>query len=87
MPPKNRHKSEPEVFFYQIIVEGTIDSSLSPLLHDMEISTSTEEGSEQYVLTGQLTDQAALSGIIDTLIDRRFKLLSVNRIGKTNEEI
>ena len=59
-----------------------MDPSWSSRLGDMAI-TVRQAASQQPVtsLTGELTDQAALLGVLNTLYDMGFPLLRVERLG------
>ena len=63
---------------YRIRVQGNLDESWSDRLGGMVISVSeTEEQASQTTLTGTLADQAALVGVLNTLYDMHFPVLSV----------
>ena len=79
MPPKLSPVTE-SIYSYKIIVEGTVDASMSVLLNGLEICHTSREDASISIITGQLPDQSALSGILDVLIDHRYALLSVKRI-------
>lgn len=70
---------------YRIRVQGTVDSSLVELLGELRISeTNVDDAKNVTTLAGKLPDQSALCGVLMTLFDLRFPLLSVEMIG-TNE--
>jgi hypothetical protein len=53
---------------YRICVQGTLDQKCSDYLQGMTISTKHDEsGPPVTILTGQLVDQAALLGVLETL--------------------
>jgi len=64
---------------YRICVQGTLDNDCSDYLQDMTISTGHDESQHPVtILTGQLVDQAALLGVLNTLYDFfHLPLLSV----------
>jgi hypothetical protein len=63
---------------YQIQVQGTLDPRWSGHLGGMAISASTQEdGSAITTLTGILTDQAALLGVLNALYNLHLPLMSV----------
>ena len=66
---------------YRIRVLGKIDSGWHDRLAGMTISTSdTRHAREVTTLTGNLLDQAALSGLLDTLYQLHHPLLSVENL-------
>ena len=67
---------------YQIVVQGKIPPDWCDRLGGMRLTRYREESPEVYisVLTGELTDQAALIGIINFLYDIGFPLLAVRRL-------
>ena len=64
---------------YQIRVQGCLPDSWSNRLGGMTVITprQAEEVSET-ILTGQLPDQSALLGVLNTLYDLHLPLLSVD---------
>jgi hypothetical protein len=66
---------------YQISVQGQIDPTLSDLLGGMTISPATaEEGLPVTTLEGDLRDQAALAGVLNTLYELHLPVISVKRL-------
>jgi hypothetical protein len=66
---------------YRIRVEGFIDESWSERLGGMRITTSS--GEDQKTVTtieGQIVDQSALAGVLNTLYELHLSLLSVEHI-------
>jgi len=68
---------------YQIMVDGHVDSTVTPLLGDMSITYLNVKGQELSNLIGKVTDQSALSGLINTLIDYRYTVISVIMINQS----
>ena len=67
---------------YRIRVQDRLDPSWSGRLGDMAITMRQAAGQEPVTtLTGEVTDQAALRGILNTLYDMGFPLLKVERLG------
>jgi hypothetical protein len=58
---------------------GRLDPSWSDRLSGMAIENLGTGDDETSELTGPLTDQAALSGVVTALIDMQFEVLSVDR--------
>ena len=66
---------------YQIRVQGCIDPNLSDLLGGMEISQG--KGNEDPLITileGELSDQAALAGMLNTLYELKMPVILVRRL-------
>ena len=63
---------------YQISVQGWIDSSMSDLLGGMTICPDkVEAGHTVTTLCGELNDQAALAGVLNTIYELHLPVLSV----------
>ncbi|CAB5092750.1 hypothetical protein D3OALGA1CA_2928 [Olavius algarvensis associated proteobacterium Delta 3] len=68
---------------YRIRVIGSLDPDWSDRLGGMYISTRNEEDQGAVTsLVGTLSDQAALSGILNTLYEMHYTLLSVKFLGE-----
>lgn len=66
---------------YRIRVEGFLDESWSDRLGGLRISMSSGENEESVTtLSGQMVDQAALAGVLNTLYELHLTLLSVEHI-------
>jgi hypothetical protein len=66
---------------YQISVQGRIDPTMSDLLGGMAISLDTVQADHPVTtLYGELVDQAALSGVLNTLYELHLTVLSVKRL-------
>jgi hypothetical protein len=67
---------------YRIRVNGQLTASWSSRLGEMSI-TVRQAASRLPIttLTGEVTDQAALLGVLNTLYDMGFPLLRVERLG------
>jgi hypothetical protein len=65
---------------YQILVQGKIDPNWSDRLEGLSISQAeTEAGSTTTILQGQLSDQAALAGVLNALYELHLTVLAVQR--------
>jgi hypothetical protein len=66
---------------YQINVLGRIDPTMSDLLGGMTISPDTVEADQlATTLFGELGDQAALAGVLNTLYELHLPVLLVKRL-------
>ena len=69
---------------YQITVEGKIDVSWSDWLGGMRLFSRKEADEMQVtILSGVLTDQAALRGLLNRLWDLNLVLRSVQQVDPT----
>lgn len=66
---------------YQITVRGVIAPGWAGRLEGMAIHRLIlDDGTIFTILTGELTDQAALSGVLNTLYDLQLPLVAVNKL-------
>ena len=66
---------------YEIIVQGRVDPSMSGILEGMTICQATVEADHPVTtLEGELSDQAALAGVLNTLYELHLTVLSVKRL-------
>lgn len=65
---------------YQIIVNGTLDKKWINDITDMSVDYKMSTSGSISILTGEIIDQASLSGIINTLINNRNTIISITRI-------
>ena len=70
---------------YRVVVEGVVNESWAERLGGMKIDTCTHWDNRQITtLVGEMIDQAALSGVLNTLYEAHLTLLSVEFL-KNNE--
>jgi hypothetical protein len=78
-PQKGLARDTPAV--YQIQVQGVLDSSWSDRMNGADIRMrNLPNEAPVTVITGHFTDQTALSGVLSTLYDLGFVLLSVEQL-------
>jgi len=80
--PKRINFDQPAV--YSITAVGRLDKSSSDRLGGLEIVCTKAEGSDEPAVTtlkGVLIDQAALLGVLNTLYNWHYPLLSVECFG------
>ena len=66
---------------YEIKVEGLLNKNWEEKLQGLIISSERYPNGDQIsVLKGQINDQAALSGILNTLYDMKMTIISVNTL-------
>ncbi len=65
---------------YRIILRGFLDKDWSDRLDGLTISTTAEQDESFTILEGPLEDEEALSGVLSTLHDLGYSLLSVDRL-------
>ena len=68
--------------YYEIKVSGQLDPSWSDWFAGLELKYL--EGDET-LLSGQLSDQAALHGLLERIRDLNLKLISVTYGGQSNQ--
>jgi len=69
---------------YEIIVKGTLDIGWSQRMSDMSITITGGSGlTAKTTLRGNLVDQSALLGVLNTLHDLRYDILLVKHISPT----
>ena len=72
---------------YQIIVQGQVDLGWSDRLEGMAICrVMVDADSPGTTLEGELSDQAALAGVLNTLYELHLPLLSVKRLSVSPKE-
>jgi hypothetical protein len=88
-PNKSKISAMPTMEYpamYRIRFRGQLDSSWSERLGGMTVTTTGgRDIDETTVLEGQLRDQAALTGILNTLYDMQLPLVSVDCINSENK--
>lgn len=66
---------------YRIRVQGALDASWADYFDEMQFSTTTTpDGSAITTLSGGLTDQAAVQGVLQKLYNLGFPLISVEKL-------
>jgi hypothetical protein len=72
---------------YEISVYGRLDGSWSPAAAEMSASTYQEQGEcATTTLTGRLSDQACLLGVLTELYDMGYALLEARRLSEPSAE-
>lgn len=76
---------------YQIVVQGQIDATWSDRLEGMKICLAAEtlDSPVTTCLEGELSDQAALAGVLNTLYEMHLAVISVKRMssGDATEKV
>lgn len=65
---------------YQITVEGKVDQEYLQNVSGLSVSLTELKDHTLSTLTGEIVDQSALSGIINTLVDNRYSVITVIKI-------
>lgn len=65
---------------YQISVAGHLDETMGRFLGGMTISYQKTSKNDISTLTGDLIDQSALNGVLNTLFNHRYTVLSVLKL-------
>ena len=81
MAPEVATKNTESSNFYRICIEGSLDPSWSDRLGGLSITTTGRFDRETTtVLEGDLADQGALLGVLNTLYELHLPLLSVEAL-------
>ncbi len=73
---------------YKIEVQGELNESFTERLGGMQINVIRSQGNKPVtVLIGQINDQSALSGILTTLYDFQFTIISVIMLKENHSEL
>jgi hypothetical protein len=67
---------------YRILVEGDLDPAWSTRLGGMAIEIDRIREPRTAILTGSLPDQSALTGVLNTLVDLRQTVVSVETLNE-----
>jgi hypothetical protein len=70
---------------YRIRVSGHLDARWADRLGGLRVTEQSLGGEPFAELTGHLTDQAALYGVLNTLYDYRYPLLYVEYVGPAED--
>jgi hypothetical protein len=71
---------------YKIEVEGILDPSWSEWFGGLAMAPESEsQNLPTTVLTGRISDQAYLRGVLCKIWDLNFKVISVERVGRPDE--
>jgi len=62
---------------YRIRVQGNVPIDWSDCLMGMNITAGSDERNLQSTLVGRLPDQSALAGVLNTLYEEQYPVLSV----------
>ena len=73
------HFEQPTTF--RIRIQGHLDATWSENLSGVSITAGIDDDVQVTTLAGRVADQAVLAGILNTLYELRFPLLSVECIG------
>jgi len=65
---------------YQITILGKLDQSFASYWSTMNLAHSSSKGRSYSILTGEVLDQAELSGILNTITNNRFPIVSVLKL-------
>jgi hypothetical protein len=68
---------------YKIVVQGEIDDNWADRLNDMQINVDQQKGKQPISsIVGEITDQSALSGILNTLYELQMTVISVKMLSE-----
>ena len=68
---------------YRVVIQGTVSEDWCRRLGGMEVTTSSPESDEpRTILQGQVRDQAALHGLLETLYALHLPILEMTMIDR-----
>lgn len=71
---------------YKIVVQGKIDDKLSESILDLQVNVEKGAGQKYFsTLIGKINDQAALSGILNTMYNMHITVISVNMLSEIED--
>lgn len=71
---------EKEESTYQISIKGRLDQSYSSRFAGMRIHSFEADGKDFTTMTGTIVDQAQLLGVLNSLNNYQYSVISVNKI-------
>ena len=71
---------------YRIRIAGRVNDGWSDFLSNLEQSFDQENGATITTITGTVTDQAALHGLLEHIRDLNLTLISVNTDGLSTQD-
>lgn len=71
---------------YQITIRGFLQPAWSDRLAGMEINNEVVNNDERSVLTGTLIDQSELHGVLSTLFNQNYSLISVIKLNEIKHQ-
>lgn len=66
---------------YQITVKGKVGSLFLKSMNGMSVSHNKSHNKTISTITGEVVDQSALSGILNTFFDYQYTVISVLKLG------
>ena len=84
---KNTSLNFKNAAIYKIVVQGIVQESLSDRYRGMQITVERKKGKAIIsTLIGEIRDQAALSGVLNTIYDSHLTVISVNMLSEIESE-
>ena len=68
---------------YKITVDGVLKESMSEKIAGLQVNVDrSKPGDPVSVLVGRMEDQAALSGVLNTIYENHYSIISVNMLDR-----
>ena len=67
---------------YQITIRGSVDRRHLPILGQVKLNETVLATGSITTITAEMQDQSALGGILNTLINNRYTLISVMKLNE-----
>ena len=86
----HRLKKDPPKFtrpaIYKITVDGVLNENMPGIISDLQISVDRSEPDEPVsILVGWMEDQTALSGVLNTIYENHYIIISVKMLKERHE--
>ena len=78
------HFEKPATF--RILIQGHLDATWSENLSGLSITAGVEDGVQVTTIAGRVADHAVLAGVLNTIYELRFPLLSVECLGAEEDQ-
>ena len=81
---KKNHPKFTRSAIYKITIDGVISEGMSDILAGLQISVDRSEPDEPVsIMVGWIEDQSALSGVLNTLYENHYTIMSVNMLNES----
>ena len=78
---KNNHPKFTRPAIYKITVDGVLNENMPEIISDLQISVDRSEPDEPVsILVGWMEDQTALSGVLNTIYENHYTIISVKML-------
>ena len=83
---KKDHPKFTRPAIYKITVDGVLNENMPDIISDLQISVDRSEPDEPVsILVGWMEDQTALSGVLNTIYENHYIIISVKMLKERHE--